>query len=267
MLDFLATATVADVAETAASRKGGPRKQRNPEGLAIRIFKDGSIWPSTELVSKFDLEYTNKGEMQQGCGFDIIDTNLYPTFQVGKRVILISPVNRKAGKVDIFASTTYNDDDTPKSSVLDQGAKTFGKETLLPMLKDVYDIELTDDKEWEDLMVVAHPVTNEPWTLPNGRQIAYIPKTISRGDAKGQVSTVRRELPTFYVLVPATIVNAEQQPKAVPVEDETVANQPEPVESTSMELTDNPTTYAEESSMNMAEAEAEVSESLPATTE
>lgn len=243
MFDFLAGASIADVAETTAKRVGGPRKDRNPEGLSIRIFRDGSVYPSTELVSKFNLEFVSavkvgsnesanaegetkvksafKVEGDAGCGFDIIDTELFPAFKLpsGKRIILISPVNRKEGRVDLFASTTYNEDGTPKSSVLDQGAKTFGTEEFIPMLESVYGIKFreaikdapegspkfTEGVESVDLMLVADPSTGEPWK----KDVCFFPKKVSRGKDAGSYNVARREYVQMYALVPATMVQPQ----------------------------------------------------------
>lgn len=219
MLDFLATATINDVAEIkTAGAKGGPRKQRNPEGLAIRVFRDGSVYPSPDLVSMFDLEYANKpaeGQSVTGNGFDVIDTKLYPTFQVGRRILIISPVAKASAKVDLFASTTYNEDNTPKSSVLDQGSKTFGSEELIPMIEEIYGIKFrrkdeNEGAEYVDMLLIGNPATQQPWMLPNGKSVTFIPKKVSRGADKGAVTTTRRENPVFYAFLPAEVVNGTQ---------------------------------------------------------
>lgn len=211
MLDFLATATINDMAEKTVVRKGGPRKQRNPEGLAIRVFHDGSVYPSQELVDKFNLEYAAKDSDDSNNGFDIIDIALYPTFQLGKRILIISPVSRKNGKVDLFGSTTYNEDGSPKTSVLEQGSKTFGMDDLIPAIQEIYNISMDKESgvEFVDLVLVANPATGEPWTLPQGKTITYIPKKVSRGAAKGTVSTIRRENPLFYAFLPLEMTQGE----------------------------------------------------------
>ena len=229
MLDFLATATVADVAEKEVARKGGPRKQRNPEGLAIRVFRDGSVYPSAQLVDKFQLEYRHKENEVQGNAFDVIDTALYPTFQVGKRILIISAVDKTAPKNDLFGSVGYDETGVPLLSVMEQGSKTYGKDSLIPMIEEIYGIKFyvpavaakaaDGDKpaveaqaeqagvQFVDLELIANPATNEPWSLPNGKTVTYIPKKVSRGDAKGTVSTIRRENPAYYAFIPAAVVH------------------------------------------------------------
>lgn len=223
MLDFLLEATIEDVAEVKTRGASGLRKQRNPEGLAIRVFRDGSVYPSQELVDKFNLEYGNKpngDEKATGNGFDVIDTALFPTFKAGKRILIVNPVAKAQPKVDLFGSTTYNEDGTPKSSVLDQGNKTYGSKDLIPMIEEIYGIQFkkrvetegdgttlpeptfTEGVEYVDMVLVANPATQQPWTLPAGKTICYIPKKVSRGDDKGVVTTQRRETPFFYAFIP-----------------------------------------------------------------
>ena len=240
MLDFLASATIEDVAEVTKVHNT-VKKNRIPEGLALRIFRDGSVYPSLDAVKMFNLEYpkavvTKEAQPlpigahagaepefknvftveQPGFGFDIVDTDKAQAngFKFGKRVLLISPVSRSLPKVDLFASTTYQEDGTPRSTITDQGAKTFGSETLLPMIKEVYGLELTKegDVDFIDLQFVAHPTTGLPWK-PN-RDVIYIPKQINRGKDKGAYTTVRRELPVFYVLYPTSLIEAEIKAKA-----------------------------------------------------
>jgi len=232
MLDFLQNITIADVAEKTVARTGGPRKQRNPEGLAIRVFRDGSVYPSLELVEKFGLEYAAKDSAVTGNGFDVIDTQLFPQFQAGKRILIISPAQKSLPKVDLFGSTVYEEDGKPKSSVIDQGSKSFGTEELIPAIEEIYgltfaksavtgkegaeDSPAVEGLDFVDMLLVANPATGEPWTAP--RDVVYIPKKVSRGKDKGTVSTQRREKPEFYAFLPAEVVNAAQ-PATEPVKE------------------------------------------------
>lgn len=58
LFSFLSSAKVEEVVP-GAKGGGGPRKQRNPKPalLAIRLWADGSTYPSQALVDRFDLEY------------------------------------------------------------------------------------------------------------------------------------------------------------------------------------------------------------------
>jgi len=239
MLDFLANVTISDDEASASGRKGGPRKERNPEGMAIRVFKDGSVYPSSELVAHFDLEYkqallkekvalplkegetevkySNRFEVEgaPGNGFDVIDTDKYPSFKVGgNRILIISPTSKASPKVDLFGSTTYEDNGTPKSDVLSQGAKTFGKDELIGMIEEVYgivfakvavkteggsELAVVEGVDFVDMVFIANPATGEPWALP---AITFIPKRVSRGKDAGTYSVSRREKAVCYAFIP-----------------------------------------------------------------
>jgi hypothetical protein len=273
MLDFLTSATILDVAEHVTAKKiGGPTKERTPLGQAIRLFRDGSVYPSLELIEKFGLEYpkatvskqaiplpegSNPAAEQQfknvfsfgpqesqGFGFDVIDTDKASIFNFGRRLLIISPVSKAQPKVDLFASTVYNEDGTPKASVIDQGAKTFGMDSMIPMVEEIYGVKfnraakaatadetaiaaIEDGVEFIDLVVTAHPTTGLPWALPNGKEVAYIPKQISRGKDKGTFSTVRRECPVFYALLPLSLIEEAKAPQTQPAVSEMVTSSDE----------------------------------------
>src|SRR5690242_3099494 len=104
----------------------GKASDRTPKnGASIRVYKNGSVYPSKEVVDRFNLEYSAKGSDTPGTGFDIVDTRKWPVFPTSNpitheavpAVILIASVSKNAPKVDLFAQTTYNEDGTPYSSV------------------------------------------------------------------------------------------------------------------------------------------------------
>jgi hypothetical protein len=247
MFDFLKTVTVVDTVTDKIRKVSSPRKERNPEGLTIRLFRDGSVYPSLELIEKFNLEYPvlEAGETPANCGngFDVIDTDKFPAFQVGKRILIISPVNRKNGKIDLFGSTTYDENGVPKSKVAEQGAKTFGQDEFIGLVEDIYGItfakaavkakEATETTkavtaqpavegvEFVDLQFVVNPSTGQPWGLPTGKTVTWIPKKVSRGEKAGEYTIQRRELPVFYALLPKDIIPAEQSSAATDEIDNT----------------------------------------------
>jgi hypothetical protein len=114
--------------------------------------------------------------------------------------ILIAPVSKVSPKVDLFGSVKYNEDGTPVNSVMEQGGGTFG-EQLLEMITEVYGITL-EKGSFLDLEVKAEVVVKSP------NDVYFIPKTIARGEKKGQITVVRRENITVMPLVPcAEITN------------------------------------------------------------
>jgi hypothetical protein len=239
VLSFLKGAKVTEVTPE-KGKSGGPRKQRNPNPtlVAIRVFKDGSVFPSQAAVDMFSLEYRDavitwedvpaqpavmgtdgkiKKEAKEahkrrkssvdgevGNGFDVIDSRTWANYKGEGNLIFISPVSKNAGKVDLFASTVY-DDNGKGSSVMDQGAATFGSEILVPAIKDIYGIELNDEKPYVD-MVILKEITvegekidfNEKFSQP----VMFFPKRIMRGADKGKSDYVRREKVPVYGFLP-----------------------------------------------------------------
>ena len=112
-------------------------------GAQLRLFKDGKIFPSAQLVEDHSLEYVAKEE-EVGNGYDIVDTQHYPNYpQDNPRLVMVAIASKNLPKVDLFSSVGYNPDAnaSPKSSVLTQGSSTTGK-WLITMLEEVYDLEL-----------------------------------------------------------------------------------------------------------------------------
>ena len=264
-LGFLKNVTVAAQEQPKPGRNGGSvKKDWNPaSGLVIRLWKDGSVFPSADLVNKFSLQYENALTEEQitaikeetmakpfrGNGFDVVDSKDYPQFETGgQRVLIIAPAEKDSGKVDLFSSVSYNDDGTPKVTVMDQGAVTFGKDFLIPRIEEIYGIVFakaaipaqaakeavpaeTDDEgkvvksakpavearpevpavegvEFVDLVFVGQEgeIVDEPTPFVSAGPIVFFPKTISRGDSKGESTVARRENPKMYVLYPKQLL-------------------------------------------------------------
>lgn len=203
---------------------------RNPEGMRLRVYRNGAIYPSMDLIKAFDLEYKNRPTEEQikaskleegavalehpGYGFDIFPSEDFKAIQSAASLIFIAPVAKNEPKVDVFGSTVYNEDNTPKASVADQGTVTFGKETLIPMLKEVYGIEFPEEVKFRDFDVLDS--TGEPgqiaapFMMPEGKPIAFVPKKVSRGKKEGEMTVVRRNDPKVYFIYPVDVVEEEQ---------------------------------------------------------
>lgn len=257
-LAFLQNITV--VADERPRSTGGARKEWNPpSGLTIRIWKDGSVYPSEDLVKKFELEYRQKlsdDELKQlkeaskprpfpGNGFDIADTQDFPIFKTnGERFLIISAAEKDAGKVDLFSTTNYEDDGTPKTSVMDQGAATFGKDYLIPRIEEIYGlvfarpaieakeavaeerdeagaitvkarpaveaVAAVEGMEYVDMIFLGQAGENsDPFLLPAGKKIAFFPKQMVKGTNKGEMTTARRENPQMYIFYPKALIESE----------------------------------------------------------
>lgn len=179
---------------------------KNPVAADLRIFKNGSVFPSATLTADHQLEYRNRDAENQGNGFDIIDSRQFPNTQ-GTPVpfVMIAPVSKKAGKVDLFNACTYNKDNTPNASVLTQGASSFGGE-LWNMLIDVYHLNAETYTKQGYIDVNLEEVASISEGLKKAtNDIYYLPKQITRGEQAGQVRMVRRENLSIYVLSPVGI--------------------------------------------------------------
>lgn len=230
-LDFLKKIEVTDPAtmRKPSSGGGGRRKEWNPtHPNTIRVWKDGSVFPSTDLAERFDLEYQARptevpplagsepapdGKKEKwitpGSAFDVFDSKDFPIFKTPQRVILANVAPRGAGKADLFGSVGYDDKGAPLTSVLDQGSTTFGKAELLPMIKEVYGLEPGD--KYIDLVFLGQDGEKaaKHFGLPDGKKACVVPKTVSRGEKKGEATYVRREDPWLFILIPLTLLHPE----------------------------------------------------------
>ena len=251
MLEFLNNIGATEIA--AKATKSVEKKQRNPEAsfMGIRVWKDGSIYPSAALVTKYNLEFTKATVTQEDVtkngviqtddagqplkrkvlsypndtsnGIDIMNSADWTQKQnwgTNPDLILAAISPKKAGKVDLFASCTTEEDGSPKLSVLEQGAATFGKESLLPLIYSVYKTTPNEEGFIDLELVEAYPLHQ---VVSN--KIFMFPKRIVRGEDKGKLEYVRRENVELFPFVPVS-VNAEQTETTtnttladVPVED------------------------------------------------
>lgn len=228
-LDFLNNLSAEEVT---ATQPRTVKKNRNPEDdfMGIRLWKDGSVYPSKILVDTFNLEYqkpaiTQEARVVDGVavlddngqtimdqiknfdnddsnGFDVIDSSKW--LQVSKswgnnqRLLLVGVTPKRTGKVDLFASCRYDSvTGSPIGSVYEQGSATFGKAELLPAVAEIYDLE-PGEEDYIDLEIVQG--TNLKGISANG--IFSLPKTISRGSKAGSDVFVHRENIDIFPLIP-----------------------------------------------------------------
>jgi hypothetical protein len=218
-LGFLKDAKLAsnEVVKPAVVRSS-TAKPRNPETADLRVFKDGSVFPSAALVNEYKLGYQKKDAAEKGFGFDVFLSKEYPNTQSWpkeQQIILIASIKKDAGKVDLFSSTVYDENGEPVSDVMTQGANTFGK-NLLEWVKETYGEEPTEEKPYVDLVIAR---TN---ALVTDTGIYYVPKRVSRGEEKGKVTLVTRENLTLFPLVPASWTEETEEP-AGPITEEAEA--------------------------------------------
>lgn len=226
-LSFLDKITVAEVtakAPSTAAKNSSPA----PDFMGIRVMKSGKIFPSRLLVDTFKLEYPNAkttktpvadeagvqkkdaegnpiftltSDPDKGTfGLDIIDTLSWTDLKLPEgapRALLVGISPREASKVDIFKKTVYKEDGTPTTSVMDQGSSTFGLDTLIPTMEEVYNFKMAE-QEYVDLKFLTEVDLKS--LVPNG--LALIPKKIVKGSDAGKLVTVRRENISIFVIEP-----------------------------------------------------------------
>ena len=136
---------------------------KNPEGMCIRVFGNGKIYPSKELAEKFNLEYVSKKQVKpEANGLDIFSSKNWGMFPqtTDSHVVFVAVVPKSSPKVDLFGQVGYDEDGNPKNSVLEQGGGSFGKD-LLSMIEDVYGISI-DKKEYRDFEIKEDIVIESP---------------------------------------------------------------------------------------------------------
>ncbi len=260
LLNFLKSGTV-EVPAEAPKGPGGKAKQwgPNPALVAIRVWRDGSVFPSQAAVDKFDLEYKKatitteevpaRAEVKdadgkvtqaareagtkkkydyangQGNGMDVISSVQWKGFNssVDSKMIFVAVTPRNEPKIDLFGTTNYNDDGTPKATVLEQGSLTYGKKVLLPMLKEIYGVELTEEegKDYVDMVIfetLGSGLNTVDVTGTYSKPIAFFPKLVSRGSEKDTLDYVRRENVKVYGFAPAAMV--EEVESEMPAKDD-----------------------------------------------
>lgn len=235
-LSFLSNITLASNEEVkpafVTSRTTRSAVDRNPEGSQIRLFKNGAIYPSKELVETYSLEYQPKDSETASFGFDIMSSKSFPnTAHLDQVFLILAVVAKNLPKVDVFGSTKYYSaedvtklaaegtevvEGQPKSSVIDQGNTTFGKDGLIPMLKEVYGFEFSGDQKFIDLTIVV----DQPLKTNDGNY--FIPKPISRGEKKGEMEVVVRKDINMFPLVLSSALSEEVDTKEEAVPEETI---------------------------------------------
>lgn len=234
MLSFLKSAKLEEVEEK--KRPSGATKEFNPNPavLAIRVWRDGRVYPSQALVDKFNLEYQSgryetkdipevkddQGNVTQpagvkrvftpsetpGNGFDVIDSRLLVGYHAEGHMLFIGAVPKTEGKVDLFSTTRYKEDGSPMTTVMSQAAATFGKDVLVSAIRDIYGVELGDKKEYVDMMIVDE-IEGVKITETFSKPIIYAPKRVVRGANQGKPDYVRRENMTLYGFVPQELLS------------------------------------------------------------
>lgn len=181
---FLSNVKLVEVKKESKTRTAAGKQPES--GNVLRVYKNGKVFPSNELVANYLLEFQPKDSDIVSYGFDVFTTASWPMWPQGApNLIVVAAVPKDSPKVSLFGQCTYNEDGSPKSSVTTQGGGSFGKE-LAEMVVEVLNVDF-EKVDYVDLKIADT-------TIPGPETgIYFIPKVVSRGEKKGQVSVVRRE--------------------------------------------------------------------------
>lgn len=176
--------TPIEVPAKKVGNNGRVAQERNPtNGASLRLFKDGSVYPSQEVADKYNLEYTKD---KSGNGFDIFSSNDWSQYpKDAQPVMFISATAKSNPRVDLFGSAREVNGEL--TSVMTQGSKTFGVE-LIKMIESTYNTTLFTEQKYVDLQIIED--ISMPGSL-NG--VSYIPKTVNKGEHVGMLTTERRD--------------------------------------------------------------------------
>lgn len=196
-------------------------KERNPKGLTVRVFANGEVYPSEELVKKYNLEYVNKESTEAAFGIDVVDSSEWTPMANQPRVLLFGFTPKSEVKIDLFGSCKFNEDGSPKAQVLTQGPVS---ETLVELVRSMG--FLTEEQKYVDLTIL------EQYPVSTKDGLAYIPKTVRKGERKGEKTYERRENVKFFPVVtteefermntPMDLTQATPRPEFNPAPNETI---------------------------------------------
>ena len=194
-----------------------------PENADLRVFKNGKVFPSKAFAERAELEFVTKVDgIVSGNGLDIFSSLDWGMIQgkLPQEVMFLATVPKSLAKVDMWASTKYDESGTPKASVFTQGSNTFAKTQLVPMLAAVYaiDWEVTD---YVDLEVVQ----DSPIVSPTG--VYHLPKKVTTGKYKGESTYIRRE---NLNICPLVVKDAKTSGVAAPKQMDMFTENPLPPE-------------------------------------
>lgn len=207
--DFLKNMELKEIEKTPVS---APNSKYPAPGAHLRLFADGSVYPSAELVALHNLEYQNQDSTTPENGYDVFVSTDWGQYTGTVPFVALALVSKHEPKVSLFSQTKYNADKTPKSSVLTQ--KTTAGEELITALKTVYlekpEDNLFGDKPYLDLVILLDQPLNK-----TASGVYHLPKVIAKGKDAGKPSYVRREHVSIF---PVAIAEEEVAQTSAPVE-------------------------------------------------
>lgn len=170
---------------------------REPSGLSLRVFKNGKVFPSKELVEYAKLEYhTTEPEKENGLDFfKSRDWSLYPADGPSCLIIGITP--RSQPKVDLFAGAKSD-----KTKVATQGPRS---QELIEAIEELFPTAWTS-QDFVDLCI------DKEAKITTENNIYLIPKKFKKGVNAGNMGYQKRENITLHPCEP-------QQSSAITVQE------------------------------------------------
>ena len=224
-LDFLKNVKLEAVAKTAKTAKVPVVKL--PTEADLRVFANGKVYPSTGFAAQHELQFVPKVQVGENAGEPVMEIvgnglDIFSSLDWGmlsaartagaleEEFLCIVVVPKRDAKVDMWASTKYDEANEPKADVFTQGASTFSKGRLLEIITSTYSIN------WDEVEYVDFTMAEDS-PIPSPTGVYTIPKVVSTGAKKGQPTYIRRENINVCPLVVAKIETIEA-PQAKPAD-------------------------------------------------
>jgi len=214
--DFLKTMEIKEVEKTPLTT---PTSKLPAPGAHLRLFPDGTVYPSPELVALHNLEFQPQGSAAAENGYDVFTSIEWEQYgnssSSAQPFVCLALVSKHQSRVSLFSQTKYNPDQTPKSSVLTQ--KTTAGLELITALSAVYlekpEDNLFEDKAYLDLVIgLNFPLAK------TSTGIYHIPKVFAKGKEAGKPTYVRREnIQIFPIMIMEETAAQKPTPAAQPV--------------------------------------------------
>ena len=206
-LSNLKNVKLKEVPKQAPRQGGGSTLVKRPTNGDLRVFANGRVYPSEALEAKYSLAYAPKietpdpvtGELKVsvvGKGMDVFSSSKWTMVDglLEEEVLFVGFTPRQGNpKIDVWGSCQFKDG-KPSTAAIDQGASTFGRESLVPMLETAYGVDF-EKTPFVDLVVLE----DTPMISENG--VYHLPKVVARGENKGKADYARRESIDIFPIV------------------------------------------------------------------
>lgn len=211
--DFLDSMPLKEIDKSPVSVVGG---KLPAAGADFRLFADGSIYPSQDLIQKDQLEFQAKESGIPEYGYDVFLSTDWSQYPGTVKFPCIAKVSKHEPRVDLFGQLKYNKDSTPKSSVMTM--RSTQAEDLIRYLEESYcdaGETLFAHRTYVDLKI------NTARPMKTANQIYNLPKVVAKGKNAGQKSYTRREnivvYPLEIIVESSSTVSTTPQSTAAPV--------------------------------------------------